>query len=1726
MSEIYHPQVSPVEKEAIECIDLFQEIIRRFQNEDDQSVIDMLVKDGFADSFLEQNDRQLNVFFDSLKEDFVTPIANDLRVPLLAKNLRDNFFAMKKEVFRLRKRIARNKIAMKRLTDKLTTPLGRSQQRSKWQADFKSLANSCKKDSIFNYNDPEAMKKHTETLAKLAIDRGIQKASRSHESYSSKSVCKLVVNPLPGVDDKFAIEFEDSQRGESESIISIIAKVYDMPDLVRELKGFDFSINLDNKHDFECWKMLASVFIKNKLLPIRNNGSKGLIKFRNDDGSLSDLCKFLDSLAENISSSAVYLLGLINGSNENILGVKDSISEPLNGADREGREILAVAYDSNRTGLLNNPDGSGATNFTAHENIGQTRFWLVNGIEQGKIKEDAKGLFAKGQQFIGKFTAIRDCNGELKIFTVNDLINLAALADQEIIDLGYSESELTTLRRECSEFYSVDSEFALNNVDYTLYRKVLLNKHFYIPVGCTYSEILESRLHAWEELFKRDKSLPYVVGLELGQIKCRAKNEFAAVAKTKLNNVKEALKASAHGVVELDGDLYGCVIIKSPSDKISSTSMCFQQTSLLASKFCRGINLEQIWAEYCIETDAMLGSFESKSFSEDKKLRFDRFIKHLKLEGTRCEKNGKVLTKNFKSSLWRWFTNFNKTTQPTRRILMHEISYRGFCIMDDCFNHTVCKVAQQRGPLISPFALQANVYISRRIACNLLQKIRLGEVDDSIEVIRKRISFRNSIKIEDVTQDMIVNLLKEVLAVTTTVVVTDAIVLMHPADVEAMQGDDDGDTVSVDKHSETVAVFEYTEIFWKDFFLKNGIQTIELEVDKKVQVDFKVGTRILLDFVRKKNPEPPTEEEREAISQYGIEAPAIAKYFGLPGTKIPNLLGLTYAELHELDNATNGLFMTPENLAMIACKFASNPAGPIGAPSNCAPDLMIKALSLVDANGLLSEIGKFVFEGYKNSASQVQISIDFQKRIVEILNSFLMWVNKYPDFSKQLVKEDIADFLVKNTSPVVNLVHIESTPYNVDKTVRVFVNDKAEPIESYGQWLWNCNPLEVYLVTSKDLHALSSVKIKDVRVDVKEINLRDKDNYCFDFDSIYAFAGFVINAAYPGVKPSVWKTSLDEILGKRFDDVKYSFSVSSQNSLLVENATNFLKYYESSDLMKELLRVTPDFIAFAKESEIGSHLDPLYPAVNVAIAKFFDEEYSFTKKVSSPRKVLKALFAAYGLDESQAGLLKRGETISYRDIDTNIFDIIVSMARHDQSYSNQDVPQTAWQMLLEEYLDPEEDSDLFKFIVPCGTANAIKDITLLNTFPKDGKYPRSIASPPKRVIEYFGKEFEAELLKRDLIIRRPNAINYVWKSPQAIYTAAHMAMQRFKELNLFSFQEYIKSGEPFSMAVKEIEADPFLGAQEIQRVVKAAYRKYDDIIKYLSVLKIMKYVPICPFGDSGFSKEKKPRYQYMQGSFSEPQKNAVFCGMSMYGIGHGVNLYATMLDPINVFRTLSNDEFTRDPQVNRLSQWDSIYYFASQGHYTKSFSYFGNSGWKDPRTVRLIEEFQNNTKTLTKDLRIVPAGGMGAEIPMREHIRRMTFLKIIGLNHNSASKVLCGQESYTKKFNYDQNLLSNVLVNKSVGIVTRTVWRPLNSRGICDDSIPTVWDYSLYAWLIYSVTLRYESEKDMRLLKEHLEDAGIHVDYAYPKTIGLFGKKFKTTKSIIKYFSTQLAFNK
>lgn len=1684
-------------KETLRVIDVLSKELDRWLKAFDSDTIEgvtVLLKET---SFLEDFDKRdfrnecdkklafIDKFRKQKEENYLIPNLN-------FKVLKNKTRGLYRRLEQLRFKRQRNKANLEFLRSKLSSEAGSSQQRSKWEADFRRIVSLTRKSALLTHGESASITDADHALiAASAVTRACSKVSNSHDTYAWKSSVKLHASNTHK-EGTLAVNYDDFQRGESESIISILSECFKDPTLVHQIKGWDLKID-DNK----AWSLIANICRQQGLIPAANNGSKALLKLE-DNGQLSRLCKIMDCMASNMSEAFVYLLGLINGSGENKLGVKDNISEPLTGKDKDGRDIIAIVYDSNECGLLIDPDGSGVTNFINEENIGQTRFWAVD-------EESGYGLFAKGQDANARFTVFRnEKTDELKMFKITDLVNLEGMTADQLQSRGYTKPEQDTLS-------IVNDMWDLQENDSTLFDK-MVNKNHVIYKGKNQFDLIDQQIRAWEIWFDARIDAPWVVGLEIGQVKCKAKNHFDKVAKVDEASLKKAMEATAHGIAELSLDLYGVVIIKSPSWKISSTSLNFQPMSLMISNTAMGEDIEQFYARYCFESNAMLDGFGHEALSNKETPRWEKFTKALNLEANIADWPGALRT-NFQAKLWRWFTNFNKTSMPTRRVLMHAMTYRGIGIVDDsfCYKELARQCASWRGPLISYMALQAPVFVSLKSSIKLKAYIESEDLSEDNELhkyytlFKERILFKNELK--SIDNKKLVKFLDEIIRIATIFNVTDALTLMHTKDIEDMQGDDDGDTVVVDPDPSIVAKFIFTEQWWVQFLEKNDIKPLELEQPKSSQIEFRTGCRYLVDVAKGGEVTPLTSEEQDAIKNYGLHAPKLAREFGLPGTKIPNPLGLTFAEFFDINKDMGKVFTSDDDSFGIICKkLGTSTAGPIGPPSNCAPDLLIKALANTDKEGKLNEDGLFLFEGYKNMSGQVQVCIDFGKRIVDIINNYLFGTSKkddggdtieYPKFYEQIEPEVIKPFLAKNNPSEVYIVKVFDTNLNQQCKILRFVESSSEGLSLKNfdseKDFW----LDLVRFDSKELHYIApdllgyltpqtpfqKVKSPNGRytAKVKVVTVKDPDNYCFDFNSIYDYAGYVLECVYPEMKPSVWKNSLTNLLSEELRPLAQdSLSSSAKESALVEHTTTFFKWYDSQPKVQQLMDVAPAFVSFAKQSDIGKQIDTLYPQVKIATAAFFSEEYEMTKGQPSPLKIMNAAAKAYGFDVLDLDKLLNGEQVEVtaltkfndegikaKEVSVNIFDVIVSCARFDESYLNSKIVQSLWQILIDAYLKNESESELVKDLVK-GTSHYFAEFTnsLVNTSLSDLSRVRSIASSPDlymRGLEARNNELFKLLIEKAYVLENQGTDRkyYSWPSVKSIFKALTLLAVKAKEqcVNTMANKLLDQESKLFGYALALVKEDSFNGALSIISAVKGAFVQFDNTIRYFDSLSRMTFFPVNPYikGRTRIINSSKDVDWHDKSSLVN--LNSTFSGYSKQMISHPVNLYANMLDPLTVLKLLNDSKVYLPLQENRLAQWVTVKAIAKQGHYVKSYSFFNNSGWKCPFTVSLLDSIVTNTSS---------GGGVSLDVKSNdgskiiynpnksfyEQITNVRFLGMIGLDKSTFGPVFdaCNKETQIPYYKNLEALFDSV----DLGEKEVLVWRNAPSGWVTKGQMKSV----------------------------------------------------------------------
>ena len=353
--------------------------------------------------------------------------------------------------------------------------------------------------------------------------------------------------------------------------------------------------------------------------------------------------------------------------------------------------------------------------------------------------------------------------------------------------------------------------------------------------------------------------------------------------------------------------------------------------------------LAKLKKSYKSKTDEFIDRFSARAMRDKDGSRYDRLgdlmtqIFGNKLsEAKNLTAWPQAVVKNPVGSFHRWCFNFDKTTNPTKRVVMvdhGEYSYTGLKLVSDaCLRRENVKQAKSagerllhrlvrdctwRGPLIVPGAAQAPWCISGKLAAWLLDELEkrndgktISEhAEEQLQVIVERIAFKRDTYDkgnwkEDKVWSLLKGILKNVVNNASLVKMGNELVIMDRRDVEAMQGDDDGDTVVVETDPDTVQRFVDAEIFWKEFYKANGLRPLQIEMNKDNQIDFALANSVYSGTTY----DQLSDKAKTLIDVFGVECPKIAKHFDLPGDKIPSPLGLNFALIHEINEKTRGVY--------------------------------------------------------------------------------------------------------------------------------------------------------------------------------------------------------------------------------------------------------------------------------------------------------------------------------------------------------------------------------------------------------------------------------------------------------------------------------------------------------------------------------------------------------------------------------------------------------------------------------------------------------------------------------------------------------------------------------------------------------------------------------------------------------------------------------------------------
>lgn len=1553
---------------------------------------------------------------------------------------------------------------------------GASQRKTAWNKDFKRLVSAAK--SLIE-NSLITDLKRDEVLLACSVARGLHFAMTGTKTYGWQSEVKVKV--MQALTGDFMVNYEDSQRGQQSSIAGMLEVALDLPGLTNDIAGLDFNqaVPKEMQGSEEVFEILATVLAARKMLPIANNGSNSLFSW--DEGN--QVLPLLDSMFDDISQAAAYGLGFLNGSLENILGMGEELHDNIL-QEIDGRKVKGMVYNStmlSHLGFLKKPDGSTLNNFTCPSQIGQTRYMLRN------PKTKAFAAFGKGEDGNARFSLL----GDDRIVSTKTIINFRTDHPGDSL-ATYSEEEMETI-----EELACNPHSTMEDLPESIRVKADKVGDFMGSAASESSKAKDSeeRIARWDSWFEANTHLPWVFGIEKGQIKGRAKHMFDKLVPSAAAKIGKALKdAGGYIILPKNVEAHGVIIIKSPSQSISSTSLNFQPEAILLSSEEAGLVPEgHTWESYYAErTDEEMMSYtrqaitppddapDNKKEQADAKLAFfDELLDRTGASEATIKDYPKALTGNVGAGMWRWFTNFNKTDMPTRRVFMHEFSYRGFLLVDDYYADKPVQVASWRGPLIAFSAIQAPVALSRKVAARLLDALsyqpELNSTDaEQINLIESRLLFKNP-DLELEGKEEVIRLLNEMVDLGTFIRLDDSIMLIDERDLVDMQGDDDGDTVTIDNCPKAVAQFAYTEQWWANFLEVNDLCNPRLEMPKEAKIDFSVGKRLVLEKIRGQKSTPITDEESDAILHSGTPIPELAKQLGLPHGKVPRLTGFTFAELLELNEWTEGrLLGDPEWFAPVCKVLGSNPAGPIGAPSNCAPDILIKALAHTKEDGItLTPLGRFLYQFYQNSASQTQVSIDFGKRIVDIMAGFCAEHPDFPKFDQEITPEMMGNFLAKKLPETYTQVVIKADTSH--KVIRVIEKNDItshlfNPIDLYdfsqgktavqlfnaldGLQYYSCHDLDGFV------EYMEGSKRKRARLKVKatEVTIKDSSNGCYDFASIYAYAEFALGQIPSKhlLQPAVWKPGkggLMELLTEKRDEVLHSFGESSNKSALVANATSFFDYFDSSKVMKDIMCCTAEFVETVRESlvDLPKELTDLWPGVKASVAQYFGEEYKIGQKKASKRSILKAIYRGFGLSPHDVDQLELGERVMIGELDLDIFDILSMLIVCDESYLDDRIPQTTWQVLIEAFVEAEDPTIFDKEIIPFVDACYEQDVAFLNAIPNEatGKVG-TIISTPTSIVDFLGEEFANRLLGQGFVVQKQgrDSSYYSYTNAQAVLGVAAEILTLCKnELLGNNLTDVLDDNYDALLAM--FDENPLQAVRDVVFGLKTAFKPYNDSIRYLEAMLKIDHLPVNPYSLGNRLKQVR-RGPLDQGASG-------LRGLSPREVADGRNLFASTLSPRDIVLSLSQDKMLPAPQVNRAASWDAVFDLAASGCLVKSYSYFGNAGWKDTTTIQLMNAVQSG------DLGIYFERGEDSGVVFdiqdkytifSDLVSAMSFLNLMGTadseHHSLSSKAehppYPGSEEFvdldpTNRFRLigtklgyvqDYDLLMNLVSNKTV----------------------------------------------------------------------------------------------
>lgn len=820
-----------------------------------------------------------------------------------------------------------------------------------------------------------------------------------------------------------------------------------------------------------------------------------------------------------------------------------------------------------------------------------------------------------------------------------------------------------------------------------------------------------------------------------------------------------------------------------------------------------------------------------------------------------------------------------------------------------------------RGPLLVKDAVQLNMVINPETLRAWVkgEKIFVSADEDPIdlvEYIRPHMEAKHGTYSEGQLEIMLFNLYVNSMVLN----LDEKIMLMHVEDVEDGQGDDDGDTWCLEFDKDIVRLFAASIKRWRKYHPNK----VSIELSKKAQIDY--SDAFSADEAVKK----------KAIERYGFDMPSL-------GGRVPNPLGWNYGYLRSnLDSLMQDQDLV--DFAKFLRKVGVNPQGPaVGPFSNISVDIM----SRVDVEKLGQDDQKnnLLFQGYKTSAFGVQISIDFAKRMVEILNAMLYGLKKdgkfVVDFDKEITAEFLEEWGCENQDPEYKVACVTQ-----NAVTKYYFVGKFEIPEGY-----TCDN---YLSEAafKKLEANPSI----------EANLEMKtwgsvlcpDTMCFDFNFCYHFAQVAMQLDKDSV--CIWKESPMAILKNKDlqEKVRVQLKAMMPNKFtqnfgifmsLLEDETFVSKVNITETLMKEFSN--------KRLSEDGK-AEGLLNRLRVCYAKMMAEEstpWGDKKKISSTAKSLRLLDAYFGgLDRNQRReILADAEAVSI---------IVKDLMVLDQWANLDDAPkQLLWQVIVEGHV--EIVSELEPSAMLAKQAQLIeKSVEILVDASLQGFYKGinnhnvfSVIVEQKLAWLLQGKPFAesafAEYLEHESFVKKHENGNLMFaNTANAGVNHVSLLQASLKYLRRFIVQTQVDNSANAIKAFNEVldfcEGDLFGAFRTYGVEYKKAFNKLQSLLRL-----IPHYIPLIP----------RNWFEYSPNGFVQGVKNKGTVGGFSDSWGKGLIDYQWFTSS-KWFKPEAwlQKALMGTPEMPASFQgFDTVFeYCARNGISVVSKSYFKNDGIKTP----------------------------------------------------------------------------------------------------------------------------------------------------------------------------------